>query len=188
MSTLLEVCFADNAFGQGMARSAPSFGEDPKRSPLSEWGAGLLKDHGFDKGRKMRKISVLIAVCLVLAFSVNVMAQRAHPNIMNDLDATRDALDASREAGELDVVVTRAEGIQRLLGEVIPIYERMNLQEGVTRATEAAELWGGVVAAARANNLDGLATAYDAARGTCGGCHRVLRENGPDGNPRIRTQ
>lgn len=188
MSTLLEVCFAADAFGQQIARSGPNFGEYPKTSSVGEWGAGLVKDHEFDKGRKMRKISVLIAVCLVLVFSLNVMAQRVHPNIMNDLDATRDALDASREAGELDVVATRAEGIQRLLGEVIPIYERMNLQEGVTRATEAAELWGGVVAAARANNLDGLATAYDAARGTCGGCHRVLRENGPDGNPRIKTQ
>ena len=142
----------------------------------------------------MRKISVLIAVCLVLVFSMNVMAQRAHPDIMNDLDATRDALDASREAEELDVVATRAEGIQRLLGEVIPIYQRMNLPEAATRATEAAEAWGGVVAAVRSNygglqtHLDAVAMAYTAARATCGGCHRVFRENGPDGNPRIKTQ
>ena len=135
---------------------------------MGERGAGVVEDDALYKGRKMRKISVLMAVCLVLALALNVMAQRTHPNIMNDLDATRDALDASREAGELDVVATRAEGIQRLLGEVVPIYERMNLQAAATQANEAAQAWSGVVAAATANNLDGLATAYDAARGTCG--------------------
>ena len=133
----------------------------------------------------MRKVSVLIAACLVLALALNVMAQRGHPDIMNDLSATRDALDASREAGNLDVVATRADGIARLLGEVVQTYQRMYRHEAAVQAREAAAAWGGVAAAARANNLGGLGTAYDAARGTCGGCHRVLRETGPDGNFRI---
>ncbi len=136
----------------------------------------------------MRKVSVLIAVCMVLGLALNVMAQRAHPDIMNDLSATRDALDASREAGNLDVVARRAEGIQRLLGEVVPIYERMNLSAAATQASEAAAAWGGVTAAATANNAGQLGTAYDAARATCGGCHQQLRERDPDGNFRIKTQ
>jgi len=134
----------------------------------------------------MRKSLILTAVCLILGFTLSVTAQqRRHPDIMNDLSATRDALDGSREAGEMGTVETRARGLARLILEVVPTYERLNLAPAATLANEASAAWTEVATAAAANDAGAVETAYTAARATCGGCHMQYRERDADGNFRI---
>ena len=136
----------------------------------------------------MRKASVLIGICLVLVLALNVMAQRAHPEIMRDIAGARRALQTSIEGGDASAAASEAGRLEGVFREVVPIYERMNLEPAVEIATKAAAAASEAAAAANANNMDAAGTAHGSVQKACSGCHSQFREKAPDGSFRFKAQ
>jgi hypothetical protein len=136
----------------------------------------------------MRKASILIGVCSVLAVALTVMAQRSHPDIMRDIAGSRRALQESIEGGDGSAAATEAQRLEGLFREAIPIYEQMNLEPAVMIATKAAAAAAEAAAAANANNLEAAGTAHGSVQKACGGCHSQFREKAPDGSFRFKAQ
>ena len=129
----------------------------------------------------MRKASILIGLCLVLALALNVMAQRAYSDIMQDISSTRAALQASIEGADASAAAMEAERLEGFFMEARTILERMNLEPAVMMATKAAAAAAEAAAAANANNMEAAATAHGTVQKSCGGCHSQFREKSPDG-------
>ena len=137
----------------------------------------------------MRKASILIGMCLMLALALNVWAyQRSHPEIMQEVAPTRAALAESIESGDGPAAEEAAMKLQDLFAEVVPIYERMNLApDAIMRANKAAAAAGEAAAAAKANNMEAAGVAHGMVQKACGGCHGQFREKADDGSYRIKT-
>jgi hypothetical protein len=136
----------------------------------------------------MRKASILIAACMMLAVALNVWAyQRTHPEIMQTVLQTRNAVTANIEAGDAAATAESAMQLQGLFQELIPIYERMNLAPAITIANKAIAITGETAKAAKANNMEAAAAAHGNIGKACGGCHDQFREKAEDGSFRIKT-
>lgn len=136
----------------------------------------------------MRKASILIGACLILAVALNVWAyQRSHPEIMQQVAPTRAALQQSIEGGDSAAAAQAAMTLQGLFQEVVPIYERMNLAPAIEIANKAAAAAGEAAKAAKANNMEAAGAAHGMVQKACGGCHMQFREKAADGSYRIKT-
>ncbi len=136
----------------------------------------------------MRKASILIAACMMLAVALNVWAyQRTHPEIMQTVLQTRNAVTANIEAGDAAATAESAMQLQGLFQELIPIYERMNLAPAITIANKAIAITGETAKAAKANNMEAAGAAHGNIGKACGGCHDQFREKAEDGSFRIKT-
>jgi len=136
----------------------------------------------------MRKASILIGACLILALALNVMAyQRSHPEIMQAVVQTRTAVTENIEAGDAAATAASAMELQGLFQELVPIYERMNLNPAITLANEAAGIAGATAKAAKANDMEAAGASHGAIGKSCGGCHGQFREKAEDGSFRIKT-
>ena len=136
----------------------------------------------------MRRASILIGGCLVVALALNVWAQqRSHPEIMQDVAPTRAALAESIEGGDGAAAAEAAMQLQGFFQELLPLYQELNLEPAIMRAEKAAAAAGEAAAAAQANNMEAAAAAHGMVQKACGGCHDQFREKAPDGSWRIKT-
>lgn len=136
----------------------------------------------------MRKASAMIGLCLMLALALNVWAyQRTHPEIMQSVSATRDAITQAIEGGNAATAAESAAELEGLFRELVPIYETMNLAPAIELANKAAATASETAAAAKAGNLEAAATAHGTIGKACNGCHTQFREKAPDGSFRIKT-
>jgi hypothetical protein len=136
----------------------------------------------------MRKASLLIGGCLMLGVALNVWAyQTTHPEIMQSVLSTRNAITASIEGGDAEATASGAMELQGLFESLVPIYERMNLAPmSVTIANKAAANAGMTAEAAKSGNMEAAAASHGTIGKACGGCHGQFREK-VDGAFRIKT-
>jgi soluble cytochrome b562 len=139
----------------------------------------------------MRRASLLIGLCLILALVINVgaaMVQRPHPEIMQGVAATRNSLQENIDGGDAAAAAADATALGGLFREAITIYESRDLEGAITIATKAAAAADEAMAAANAGNLEAAGAATGNLGKACGRCHMQFREKAADGSWQFKAQ
>jgi len=143
------------------------------------------------EGREeMRKVSVLIAICFVLALVLSLMGQsqqnqNALKNIMTQVDPAWTSLQMNLDSGNAAGVATDAAKLQRLFDAADRFFTKMNMQQPAGWAKEEAAAAGAAAKAAKAGSVDKNAKA---AIGKCKQCHDVYRQKNQDGSFSLKRQ
>ena|SRR5206468_514796 len=130
----------------------------------------------------MRKVSILIGICMLVALALTLMAQ-GPPDlspIMKDVAATQNSLrmnlmnnaaaDVEKDAAKLQDDFTKAMGF----------FKAMKAQDAVDTAKANIDRAGEIAKAAKANNLDAAKATAGELQKSCKACHDVHREQLPD--------
>jgi hypothetical protein len=130
----------------------------------------------------MRKVSVLIGICMLVALALTLVAQGPTDlsPIMKDVAATSTSLrmnlmnnaaeDVAKDAAKLQQDFTQAQGF----------FKAMKAQDAVDAAKANVDAAGEVVKAAKANNLEAAKAPAGTIQKSCKACHDVHREQLPD--------
>ena len=136
----------------------------------------------------MRKVSVLIAMCFVLAVALTLTGQNqqnALKNIMTQVDPGWTSLQMNLDSGNAAGVAADAAKLQRLFDAADRFFTKMNIQQAAGWAKEEAAAAGAAATAAKAGSVDKNARA---AIGKCKQCHDVYREKNQDGSFSLKLQ
>ena len=131
----------------------------------------------------MRKTSMIIAICGVVAMALTLYAQtRDLDPVMKEIGPTFTNLtkgmgDRSMPAAD---VAKDAEKLQKLFQEASAFMKSKSIQDGVGWANDAATAAGELVKAAKANDADAMKAASGNIGKQCKACHAVHREQLPD--------
>ena len=130
----------------------------------------------------MRKVSVLIGICMLVALALTLVAQGPTDlsPIMKDVAATSTSLrmnlmnnaaeDVAKDAAKLQQDFTQAQGF----------FKAMKAQDAVDAAKVNVDAAGEVVKAVKVNNLEAAKAPAGTIQKSCKACHDVHREQLPD--------
>ena len=131
----------------------------------------------------MRKVSVLIGTCMLVALGITLVAQQGGIDlapIMKDVQASQTSMrmnlmnnaaaDVAKDAAKLQDDFTKAQGF----------FKAMKAQDAVDVSKANADAAGEIVKAAKANNLDAAKAPALTIQKSCKACHDVHREQLPD--------
>lgn len=132
----------------------------------------------------MRKASLIIVTCLLMAFVMTVYGQqqRELQPIMKEIQPTSNGLTAginNRTMTGADVVKD-AEKLAGLFKEVSSYMKTKNLDKAVQWANEASAAASDLAKATTANDVEAMKTARAGFQKQCKTCHDVHREQLPD--------
>jgi pyruvate/2-oxoglutarate dehydrogenase complex dihydrolipoamide acyltransferase (E2) component len=102
-----------------------------------------------------------------------------HPEIMQEIAATRTALQTGLDSQDGAAVGEAGRRLQELFTDAVPEYQRRGLADAITIAEGAAQAAADTAAAADAGDFE-TATTHFAGVTVCGDCHMQFREKTPD--------
>jgi hypothetical protein len=126
----------------------------------------------------MRKVSVVIGLCAIVAVALNLTAQAPRtelPPIMKDSSAGNQALNAAIKAGNASDVAIQAAKMEAHFTEAAAIFTKEGVDNASKMAKEIADAAGEFAKAARAGTVPEAAK-VTAAINKCNGCHMQHRE------------
>ena len=123
----------------------------------------------------MRKVSILITVCM-LAAVVLVAQQRELDPVMKEVGPTNQALQTAIGGNVLADAATNAAKLETLFKEAEAFMKSKNKADAVKMAADAAMAAGDAAKAAKAGDLDAAKAAAMKVKGACKGCHDNYRE------------
>ena len=132
----------------------------------------------------MRKVSVLIAICFVLAVALTVMGQNEQNQdpmhrIMTQVGPAWTSLQMNLDSGDAARVATDAAQLQRLFAAAERFFTGKKMQEAADWAKETVNAADAAAKAAKAGTVDKNAKT---AIGKCKQCHDVYRQKNQDGS------
>ena len=130
----------------------------------------------------MRKVSVLIGICLLVALALTLVAQAPTDlsPIMKDVGATNGKLTMDLMSGAAADVAADAQKLQQDFTQAMGFFKAMKAQDAVDLAKANVDAAGEVMKAAKANNLDEAKAKAGTIQKSCKACHSVHREQLPD--------
>ena len=129
----------------------------------------------------MRKVSLLIGSCMLVALALTLVAQEQElPPIMKDVGATSASMRMNLMNGAAEEVAKDAQKLQGNFTKAMGIFKALKAQDAVDMAKANADAAGEIVKAAKANNLDAAKAPAATIQGSCKSCHAVHREQLPD--------
>jgi hypothetical protein len=130
----------------------------------------------------MRKVSVLIGICMLVALALTLIAQAPTDlsPIMKDVAATQNKLRMDMMAGNAADVAADAQKLQQDFTQAQGFFKAMKAQDAVDMAKANADKAGEIAKAAKANNLDAAKAPAGDIQKSCKACHDVHREQLPD--------
>src|SRR5262245_22991966 len=130
----------------------------------------------------MRKVSVMIGICMLVALALTLVAQAPTDlsPIMKDVAATNTSLNMSLMNGVAADVARDAAKLQDDFTKAMGFFKAMKAQDAVDAAKANADAAAEIVKAAKANNLDAAKAPAKTIKGSCKACHDVHREQLPD--------
>ena len=131
----------------------------------------------------MRKVSVLIGICFLIALGLTLVAQQAVTDlspIMKDVAATNTKMGADIMAGNGADVAADAAKLQDDFTKAQGFFKAMKAQDAVDMAKANSDAAAEIVKAAKANKLADADAAVKTIKGSCKSCHAVHRETLPD--------
>ena len=130
----------------------------------------------------MRKVSVLIGICMLVALALTLVAQAPQDlsPIMKDVAATQNSLNMSMMSGAAADVARDAEKLQQDFNQAAGFFKAMKAQDAVDAAMGNAKAAGEIIKAAKASNLEDAKAPAKTIKGSCKACHDVHREQLPD--------
>jgi cytochrome c556 len=132
----------------------------------------------------MRRVSVLIGICMLAALAITIWAQQAPPTdlspIMKDVGATQNKLRMDLMSGNAADVAADAEKLQGLFRQAGGFFKAQKAQDAADWAKANVQSAGEVMKAAKSNNLDAAKAPAGEIQKSCKNCHDVHREQLPD--------
>jgi hypothetical protein len=130
----------------------------------------------------MRKVSLLIGICMLVALALTLVAQSEAElsPIMKDVAATQNKMRMDMMSGAAADVAADAEKLQGNFTKAMGIFKALKAQDAVEAAKANADAAGEIVKAAKANNLEAAKAPAGTIQKSCKSCHDVHREQLPD--------
>jgi len=130
----------------------------------------------------MRKVSILIGICLLVALALTLVGQSGADlsPIMKDVAATQTSMRMNLMNNAAADVAKDAEKLQGDFTKAMGIFKALKAQDAVDAAKANADAAGEIVKAAKANNLDAAKAPAGTIQKSCKACHDVHREALPD--------
>jgi cytochrome c556 len=129
----------------------------------------------------MRKVSVLIGICMLVALALTLLAQAPDLSpIMKDVAATQNSLRMNLMNNAAADVAKDAAKLQEDFTKAMGFFKAMKAQDAVDAAKANVEAAGEIAKAAKANNLDAAKASAGTIQKSCKACHDVHREQLPD--------
>jgi cytochrome c556 len=131
----------------------------------------------------MRKVSLVIGICMLVALALTLLAQQAPQDlspIMKDVQATQTSLRMNLMNNAAADVAKDAEKLQDDFTKAMGFFKAMKAQDAVDAAKANVDAAGEIVKAAKANNLEAAKAAAGNIQKSCKGCHDIHREQLPD--------
>jgi cytochrome c556 len=135
----------------------------------------------------MRKVSVLIGVCMLAALAITMWAQQAPPTdlspVMKDVAATQNKMRMDLMAGNANDVAADAEKLQGDFRQAAGFFKAQKAQDAVDFAKANVQRAGEIMKAAKANDLDAAKGPAGEIQKSCKNCHDQHREGDGKANP-----
>ena len=131
----------------------------------------------------MRKVSVLIGICMLVALALTLIAQQSAqdlPPIMKDVAATMPSLNMNIMNNAAAEVAKDAAKIQDNYTKAMGIFKALKAQDAVDMAKANVDAAAEIVKAAKANNMEVAKAKAGEIQKSCKACHSVHREQLPD--------
>ena len=130
----------------------------------------------------MRKVSVLIGICMLVALALTLLAQSEAdlPPIMKEVAATNQKLNADIKAGVAADVIEDAQKLSANFTKAMGVFKALKAQDAVDMAKGNVDAANEVIKAAKANDMAAVAAAAGPIGKSCKSCHAVHREQLPD--------
>jgi len=138
----------------------------------------------------MRKVSVLIGTCMLVALALTLAAQAPQDlsPVMKDVQATNTSLRMNLMNNVAADVAKDAEKLQQDFTQAQGFFKAMKAQDAVDMAKANADAAGEIMKAAKGNNLDAAKAPSDVIAKSCKSCHAVHREQLPDKTFKFKLQ
>jgi hypothetical protein len=138
----------------------------------------------------MRKVSVLIGICMLVALALTLVAQGPDLSpIMKDVGATNTKIGMDLMAGSAADVAADGAKLQTDFNQALGFFKAMKAQDAIDMAKANADAAGEVIKAAKANNIDAAKAAYSGTiQKSCKACHSIHRETLPDKTFKYKAQ
>src|SRR5215475_394312 len=129
----------------------------------------------------MRKVSLLIGICMLVALALTLLAQAPDLSpVMKDVAATQNSLRMNLMNNAAEDVAKDAAKLQDDFTKAMGFFKAMKAQDAVDAAKANVDAAAEVVKAAKANNLDAAKAPAGTIQKSCKGCHDIHREQLPD--------
>ena len=132
----------------------------------------------------MRKVSLLIGICMLAALAITIWAQQAPPTdlspVMKDVQATQTKMVADMMAGNGADVAADAVKLREDFTQAQGFFKAMKAQDAVDLAQGNIDAAKAVAKAAKANDMDAAKASAGTIQKSCKACHSVHREQLPD--------
>jgi len=129
----------------------------------------------------MRKVSVLIGLCTLVALGLTLIGQEAGlPPIMQSNRMTLPSLNMNIMAKNADGAAADAQKLQQNFTQAGEIFKALKADDAVALAKMQADDSGAVAKAVKAGNWDAATGPAGAIQKRCGTCHMAHREQLPD--------
>jgi cytochrome c556 len=129
----------------------------------------------------MRKVSLLIGICMLVALALTLLAQAPDLSpVMKDVAATQNSLRMNLMNNSAEDVAKDAAKLQDDFTKAMGFFKAMKAQDAVDLAKGNVEAAGEIAKAAKTNNLDAAKAAAGNIQKSCKACHDVHREQLPD--------
>jgi cytochrome c556 len=135
----------------------------------------------------MRKVSVLIGICMLAALAITIWAQQAPPTdlspIMKEVGPTVAKLRMDMMSGNAADVAADAEKLQGLFRQAAGFFKAQKVQDSLDWAKANVQSAGAIMKAAKDGNLDAAKAPAGDLQKSCKNCHDVHREGDGKANP-----
>ena len=129
----------------------------------------------------MRKVSVLIGFCMLVALGLTLIGQeQGLQPIMQSNRTTLPSLNMNLMAKNAAGAAADAAKLQQNFTEAGAIFKALKSDDAVALAKAQADDAGAVAKAVKANDFDAAAGPAGAIQKRCGACHMAHREQLPD--------
>jgi len=131
----------------------------------------------------MRKVSLVIGICMLVALALTLLAQQAPQDlspVMKDVQATQTSLRMNLMNNATEDVAKDAAKLQDDFTKAMGFFKAMKAEDAVDAAKANVEAAGEIVKAAKANDLEAAKAPAGTIQKSCKGCHDVHREQLPD--------
>ena len=137
----------------------------------------------------MNRQFAIVLILVTGAFAgVAAFGQQKRPynELMKDISATYASVKKSLDASAGPAAAADAAKLQGLFKDTEEFWSQFKTKDALDAAKGAQDAAGGIVAAAKANNIQKAQASYNALGKSCNGCHASHREQMPDKSFKIK--
>ena|SRR5690349_6072185 len=131
--------------------------------------------------------SMMIFVAAIFAVTASFGQQKKPYNeLMKDVASTYASVKKNLDASAAPAAAADAAKLQGLFKDTEDFWSPFKTKDALEAAKGAQDAAGGIIAAAKANNIQKAQASYNAVGKFCNGCHASHREQMPDKTYRIK--